>query len=152
MNGFLEHVSDAESNRHDIYQLAEDLKIGSDQLLELTEVTELLGFAAITKGDIILTPLGETYAEAGINARKEIFATRIKRLPIFKWLLTMLKASEKQQLAWGVVQTALELEFPPEEAEKQIDTIINWGRYSELLSYDDSNGIIYLELEPTRSM
>jgi NitT/TauT family transport system ATP-binding protein len=33
-----------------------------------------LGFAVISKGDIELTPLGQTFAEASILARKEIFA------------------------------------------------------------------------------
>ncbi len=43
------------------------------------------------------------------------------------------------------MKTALELEFPPQEAERQLDTIINWGRYAEILAYDDSNETLYLE-------
>ena len=35
----------------------------------------------------------------------------------------MLRASEKQQLRWDVVKTALELEFPPEETEPQLEWI-----------------------------
>lgn len=31
----------------------------------------------------------------------------------------------------------LETEFPPDEAERQITTMIDWGRYAEVLSYDD---------------
>ena len=143
--GLLEHLVEAPGNRHDIYRLAGDLSVDSDQLLRLTEAAELLGFATIAQGDITLTPLGETFAEARILARKEIFATRIRRLPIFKWLAAMLKAADKQQLDWDVVQTALELEFPPEEAERQMETAVNWGRYAELLAYDDNTELLYLE-------
>jgi NitT/TauT family transport system ATP-binding protein len=50
-------------------------------------------------------------------------------------------------LDWDVVQTALELEFPPEEAERQMETAVNWGRYAELLAYDDNTELIYLEPE-----
>jgi NitT/TauT family transport system ATP-binding protein len=41
----------------------------------------------------------------------------------------MLKAAEDRRLQWEVVQKALELEFPPEEAERQLDTAVAWGRY-----------------------
>jgi hypothetical protein len=54
-----------------------------------------------------------------ILARKNIFAVRIRRLPIFKWLMTMLRATVGRSLEWDVVRTALELEFPPDEAERQ---------------------------------
>ncbi len=142
----LEYLSELPKDRADIYRLAEDLSVDSDELLRLTETAELLGFATIEKGDITLSPLGETFAEASILARKEIFASRIRRLPIFKWLLTMLQAAGKRQLQWDVIQTALELEFPPQEAERQVETMVNWGRYAEMIVYDDDDATIYLEM------
>jgi NitT/TauT family transport system ATP-binding protein len=145
LTGLLEHLAELAKNRSDIYRLEDELGIDSDPLLLLTESAELLGFATIEAGDITLTPLGETFAEASILARKEIFATRIKRVPIFRWLLTMLKAAEKQRLGWEMIQTALELEFPPEEAERQLETVVNWGRYAEVLAYDDDEEKLYLE-------
>lgn len=141
----LERLDEMANNRADIYRLAEELKVDSDHLLRLTEAAELLGFATIAQGDITLTPLGETFAEASISARKEIFATRIRRLPIFKWLIAMLYVSDKKQVEWDIVQSELESEFPREEARRQMETAINWGRYAELLAYDDSTEVIYLE-------
>jgi NitT/TauT family transport system ATP-binding protein len=143
--GLLEHLDEAPGNRVDIYRLAEDLKVDSDHLLRLVEAAELLGFASIAKGDIALTPLGETFAEASILARKEIFSTRIRRLPSVKWLIAMLKAADRHHLEKDVLQTALELEFPPEEADRQLDTMANWGRYAEILAYDDEE--FFLEPE-----
>jgi NitT/TauT family transport system ATP-binding protein len=145
LSGLLEHLSEAPNDRADIYRLAEELKVDSDRLLRLTEAAELLGFATIAQGDIALTPLGETFAEASILARKEIFAARIRRLPFIKWLLTLLNAAERNQLQREVLKTALELEFPPDEAERQLEIIANWGRYTELLVYDDDDDIFYLE-------
>jgi NitT/TauT family transport system ATP-binding protein len=143
--GLLEHLAEFSEDRHDIYRLPDELGADSNHILRLTEVAEILGFAYVEKGDIILTSLGETFAEASIQARKEIFATRIRRLPLVRWLTTMLTHSENHALDWDVIQTALELEFPKEEAEKQLDTLINWGRYAELLSYNDDKGLVYLE-------
>jgi NitT/TauT family transport system ATP-binding protein len=145
LTGLLEYLRELPHNRADLYKLASDLKLSTDQLLSLTDAAELLGFATVAHGDITLTALGETFAEASILARKEIFATRIRRLPIFKWLMSMLRKAEKHQLKWDVVQTALELEFPEEEAYRQLDIAVDWGRYAEILSYEDASEVIYLE-------
>jgi NitT/TauT family transport system ATP-binding protein len=147
LSGLLEHLAESTRKRFDIYQLADDLHLDSDSMLKLIDLAELLGFATVAQGDISLTPLGETFAEAGILARKQIFATRIRRLPMFQWLLKMLRASERQELKWDVVLAALELDFPPEEAEKQLETVVNWGRYAELLVYDDDSATFSLESE-----
>lgn len=146
--GLLEHLANMPGDQTDIYRLAGDLHLDSDRLLLATEAAELLGFATISKGDIALTTLGETFAEASILARKEMMASRVRRVPLFRWLLSLLRAAEKQQLKGGVIQTALELEFPPEEAKRQLDTLVDWGRYAELLVYDDEDDVFYLEPQP----
>ncbi len=145
LTGLLESLADKPDDRADIYRLVEELKIDSNQLFLLTESAELLGFATVAHGDITLTALGQTFVDASILARKEIFATRIRRLPMFRWLLRLLEKSDTHTLEWDVIQSALELEFPPEDAEKQVEIAVNWGRYAELISYDDVKGTISLE-------
>jgi NitT/TauT family transport system ATP-binding protein len=145
LTGFIAHVYEALQHRADIYQLAADLKVRLDALPPLTEAAELLGFATVAQGDITLTPLGETFADAGILARKEIFASRIRRVPIFRWLLGLLTAADSHQLGTEVVTAALELDFPVEEAAHQVEIAINRDRYAELLSYDDNTRTLSLE-------
>mgnify|MGYP000992910756 CR=1 FL=1 len=149
--GLLENLNEGGKAKHDIYVLENELGIDPDRLLLLVEAAELFGFVSIAKGDIELTPLGQTFAEASILTRKEIFASRVRRMPVMKWLLAMLVKAENQQLKSGVVKTALSLDFPPEEADEQIDTLIEWGRYGELLTYDDSTEEITLETEKAKS-
>jgi NitT/TauT family transport system ATP-binding protein len=143
--GLLEYLDDMPNDRIDVYRLEQEFGLGTTAVLQLTEAAELLGFATIAKGDITLTPLGETFAEASILARKEIFATRIRRLPMFKWLIAMLSAANKTRLDRDVIRLALELEFSPEDAAHQVDLAIQWGRYAELLAYDDNTETIYQE-------
>ena len=38
-----------------------------------------------------------------------------------------------------------ELDFTPDEATHQVEVAINWGRYAELLAYDDTSETLYLE-------
>ncbi len=146
--GLVEHLDETPGNWADIYRLPELLHVNSDHLLALTEALEMLGFATVQAGDIALTPLGETFAEASILARKEIFAARLRRMPMFRWLLDMLRAAEGNRLKWSVVHAALQMSFPPDEAEEQLNTIISWGRYAELLGYDDDDEVIFAETEP----
>jgi NitT/TauT family transport system ATP-binding protein len=143
--GLLERVNELPGDRADLFRLTADLHVDSDHLLRVTEAAEMLGFATVAQGDISLTPLGETFAEASILARKEIFATRLRRVPLIRWLMTMLRATNQHRLERGVVQTALELEFPPDEAEHQLDTVVDWGRYGEVLAYDDDSESFSLE-------
>ena len=63
---------------------------------------------------------------------------------MFKWLLAMLRAADKHQLEKDVISTALELDFTPDEAIHQVEVAINWGRYAELLAYDDTSETLYL--------
>jgi NitT/TauT family transport system ATP-binding protein len=145
--GLMENLAESDEDIHDLYLLEDELGIDSNYLLRLTETAELLGFASIAKGDIELTPIGQAFAEASILARKEIFASRARRIPMMRWLLSMLQAAGKQQLKWDVIQMALSLEFPPVAAENQIETLINWGRYGELLNYDDDTETLSIESE-----
>lgn len=144
----LEYLDGKPGKQTDIFALAQELQLGTDELLSLLEAAELLGFATVAHGDVTLTALGETFAAATIVGRKEIFATRIRRLPFFRWLLSMLQAAESLQLKYNLVLTALELEFPPEEAERQLNTAIDWGRYAEMLGYDKNRQIIFSETGP----
>jgi NitT/TauT family transport system ATP-binding protein len=145
ISGVLENLFELPNMKSDIYKLADDLGLNADKFLNITEAAELLGFVFISSGDISLTPLGETFTEASITARKEIFSSRVKRIPIFNWLLNLLKKSDEHKMERDALKAALELEFTPADAEQQISILINWGRYAELFVYDDQKEIIYLE-------
>jgi NitT/TauT family transport system ATP-binding protein len=138
-------VNNAPDQQVDLYRLRDDLRLDLNELIPAIEVAELLGFATVEAGDLALTALGETFAEASILARKEIFATRIRRLPLFQWMIRMLQASGSGWLSWDVFLAAMELDHPPDEAEHQLDTALDWGRYAELFGYDDAEGRVYLE-------
>ena len=144
LTGLLEHLQE-NAKKSDIYQLEQDLKITADHLLRLIKAAGILHFVVISEGDISLSPLGETFVDANMQVRKEIFAKRIKRLPLFKWLLDMLHKSDTATLEWDITKSALEIDFSAKVAEKQMDILIDWGRYAEILTYNDTDGLIYLE-------
>jgi NitT/TauT family transport system ATP-binding protein len=137
LTGFMEFVSEIPSKAVNIFELPKELHVSADNLLRLTEAAEILGFVNIAEGDISLNPLGETFIEASINLRKEIYAKRIQRLPLFHWVLQMLQNAEEKELKWDELRESMETEFTSKMAAKQLDIVVDWGRYSELISYDD---------------
>jgi NitT/TauT family transport system ATP-binding protein len=143
--GLLQRVGELSGQPVDLFRLADELKLDSDYLLRLTEAAELLGFSTIAHGDIALTPLGETFAEASVLARKSIFAVRIRRLPIFQWLVGKLREASENRLPVDAVRDALAREFLPEEVQVQLDILVDWGRYAEMFAYDDNTEMIFLE-------
>lgn len=144
LTGMLEHLDDIEG-RYDIYKLDAELDIDMGELVQVIEMAEMLGFVTVSEGDIQLTALGQAYAEASILTRKELFAQRAKRLPMIEWMTQMLRASADHALPWKVFYTALLPEFPDQMAERQLDVAIGWGRYAELIDYDDGDEYVRLD-------
>jgi NitT/TauT family transport system ATP-binding protein len=143
MAGLLEKVNE-ESGRTDLYRLTDDLQLELDDVLPVVESAELLGFATVDQGDIVLTPLGQTYADASILARKEIMAGRVLRLPVIGWIYETLQADDDGRVSEEYLADKLRSDFG-EYAGEQLDTAINWGRYAELFEFDDNTDELYLQ-------
>ena len=142
--GLLEHLN-GETQNVDIYRLDSEVGLDMATLVQIIEVGEMMGFVVVNEGDIQLTPLGQAFAEASILTRKELFAQRARRLPMIQWIMQMLSASPNKELPWKVFYTALLPEFPDELATRQLDIAIEWGRYAELIDYDDRGELLSLD-------
>jgi len=141
--GLTEEVVEA-GGREDLYRLADALNYELDDLLPVVDAAEILSFVRTERGDIVITPLGETFAEASILARKEIVAARALRLPTIRWIYERLQADEDHRLPYAYFLERLRADLG-EYADEQLDTAINWGRYAEILAFDDATDELYLE-------
>jgi NitT/TauT family transport system ATP-binding protein len=141
--GLLEKLAN-EGGRSDLQKLSTALILELDDLLPLVEAGELLGFAVLEGGALVLTPLGQTYAEASILARKELLAGRVLRLPLISWIYDTLQRDDTRSTARSYFFDKLQGEFG-DHAEDQLDTAIRWGRHAELFAYNDDTGELYLE-------
>jgi NitT/TauT family transport system ATP-binding protein len=134
----------AEGGRADLYRLSGELVLELDDLLPLVEAGEILGFVTVKEGDLHLTPLGQTYAEASILARKELIAGRILRLSATRWIYETLQNDDNHRVNKDYFLEVLRGSFG-DRAEGQLDTAVNWGRYAELFAFDDDTDELYLE-------
>jgi NitT/TauT family transport system ATP-binding protein len=141
--GLLEKLAN-EGGRSDLQVLSTALILELDDLLPLIEAGELLGFVFLEEGALVLRPLGHTYADASILARKELLAGRVLRLPLISWIYDTLQRDDTRSTARSYFFDKLQGEFG-DLAEDQLAIAIAWGRHAELFAYDGNTGELYLE-------
>jgi NitT/TauT family transport system ATP-binding protein len=130
----------------DLPQLAESEHLSTDELVVLTEALQLLGFAQVGGGDIDLLPAGRSFAAADLLHRKQIFAEHSRRsIPLIAHIRKVLDERPGHSAPEGRFLAELEDHLSEEEAQRVLETVINWGRYAELFAYDYDSGILSLE-------
>lgn len=147
MAGLLETVAaQPYDGRADLPLVAADLQFEIDELLPTAEALQMLGFAEVAEGDIVLTTAGRAYAEADTQTRKRIFADLLTRnVPLAAHIRSVLEERPSRRAPRVRFETELEDHLSEEYAEETLDTIINWGRYAELFDYDDQSEWFSLE-------
>jgi NitT/TauT family transport system ATP-binding protein len=143
LGGLTEKIA-AENGRADLPRLAQAIGADYTALAPLVEAAERLGLARLDAGDIILTPLGQEYAEASIPVRKEIIAGRLLRVPLIRWIYETLQQDDNQRVDRDYFVERLTPEFSA-EAEHQLDIAVDWGRFADLFAYDHDSHELYLE-------
>jgi len=145
ISGLLELMHEQGDGLRDIPLLAERLQLEVDDLLPLLDAAKLLGFADVGDGDVRLTPVGQDFATTTILRSKDLFRQQaLERVPVMSSILHTL-----QQKADGTMRSDFFLGiwddyFPSEEAERQLATAVDWGRYAELFEFDAGEGRLTL--------
>ncbi len=142
--GMLVYLEDLDG-RGDIYAIAQDMGFEVDEIIPVIKVAEALSFATISEGDILLTELGKMLVEGDENRRKIMFKSSIKKLPIFKRLIEVLESIPDKSISKSKLLGVLSSEMPKEEAQEHLKSIIELGRYAELIGYNPEDKEIYLD-------
>ena len=144
ISGLLELLVD-QGGKEDLPVLAERLRLDVDDLLTIVDAAALLGFATVEKGDVAVTEIGKQFALTDILQSKEIFRQQvIENVPFATTIYqTLLEKSNRSMKADFFLDILDEL-YPSEEARRQFETVVDWGRYAELFEYDASEGRLYL--------
>jgi len=134
--GLIELLADR-GGADDLYHVAEELVMEVDDLLPIVEAATLLGFASSHQGDVELTPAGKAFAEADITARKELFReAALAHVPLLQQIQTALQSKSDGAMPLEFFRDILEKHFPENEVQPQLDTVLYWGRFGEIFTYD----------------
>jgi NitT/TauT family transport system ATP-binding protein len=142
--GLLELLEDRQER--DLYRLGQELQLEIDDILPIVEAAKLMNFVELVEGDISLTPIAEEFIAGGIDERKRCVRSQLlEKIRLVQQIYRLLEAKRNQRIPEELVLDILENHFSPEEAQRQLNTAIDWGRYAEIYSYDEPAGQIFLE-------
>jgi NitT/TauT family transport system ATP-binding protein len=145
MAGLLEILA-AHGGRDDLPNLARRLTFDVEDLLPLVDAAELLGLAVVGDADIELTDEGRSFVSADIDTSKSIFARQAKaKAPLVRAICSSLESTADGTLSEGFFFDLLRRGFTEENARRQMDLAIDWGRYGELYEFDANTGQLKLE-------
>jgi NitT/TauT family transport system ATP-binding protein len=142
--GLLEILQD-QGGRADLHKLADELSLEVDALLPSVDTAQLLGMLRVEEGDAIITPDGDAFAGGDIQSRKAIFRkAALANIPLLGQMQSALKAKSNRTLSDEFFRDLLDEHFSEDEAGRQLETAIQWGRYAELFDYDAATGKLTL--------
>ncbi len=127
----------AHGGRIGLAALAYELSFSIDDLLPLVDAAAMLDFVAVGDGELTLTDIGAQFFTADIQHSKQIFATQTRhRAPLVRTICKALAGSSDGNLRAGFFLDLLRRGFSADDARRQLEIAIGWGRYGELYDYD----------------
>ena len=153
MAGFLEALAGAPyDGRADLPHIANALLLEADELFPVAETLQLLRFAVIEGGDVLLTEEGRHFVDSTVEERKKIFARHLLfHVPLIAHIRRVLDERASHTAPRSCFSDELEDHMSAEYAETTLRAATSWARYAELFAYDDKRGLFTLE-NPSRAV
>lgn len=130
----------------DMPEIARSLQLEIDELFPVAEMLQHLGFAEVQAGDIMLTVAGRIFAEGSTQERKVLFAELLlQSVPLAAHIRQILNERPGHHAPRVRFEQELEDFLTDAAAEETLDSVINWGRYAEIFSYNDQTEFFSLE-------
>ena len=143
--GFID-VADDYRDGIDLADLADLLSYEVDDLFPLVDAAKKLGMITTTHGHVTLTTMGERWAAADMQGRKELFAKMTRsKIPLVRSIDRALKTNAGKPLDADLVLDLLEGDRSSDDARREFDTAVSWGRYAELFDFDAATNTLTLD-------
>jgi hypothetical protein len=142
--GLLEVLDDA-GGRYDVFRLARDVNYEFGEILRVLKGAEMLGLVETPGADVVLTSTGGQMLRGKINNRKKLLKEQLKKLPIFRTIVDALQRSEDHRADEDAFLEIFAIHLPSEDPESMLKTVIDWGRYAELIGYSPDDQQLYLD-------
>jgi NitT/TauT family transport system ATP-binding protein len=147
LSGLIETLAGPPYSGHaDLPVLAGQLQLEADEILHLGESLQLLRFAQLSEGDLMLTDAGMRFAHLETDARKKLFAEHlVNYVPVMGLIKRVLDERPSHTAPAARFRNELEDYMSEDYADETLRTIVSWGRYAELFSYDEQSETFSLE-------
>jgi NitT/TauT family transport system ATP-binding protein len=132
--------------RADLPVLANSLQLEADEIFHFGESLQLLRFAQLSEGDLMLTEAGQRFAHLETDARKKLFAEHLMNyVPVIGLIRRVLDERPSHTAPQARFRNELEDYMAEVQADETLKTTVSWGRYAELFAYDEQSETFSLE-------
>ncbi len=141
--GLLDHLGARADRSAAVFELAEQLGVDYDHMTAVVRAAEQLGWVT-TPGEVArLTPAGQGLVAQDAAGRRDATRVRLAEHPLFARVLGMLREGD------GAIDdddllADLTIHFPFSKAPALFRTVVEWGRYSNLLDHDSRGRRLFL--------
>ncbi|MBB2163386.1 nitrate/sulfonate/bicarbonate ABC transporter ATP-binding protein [Gluconacetobacter sp. 1b LMG 1731] len=149
MVGMMETLAaDPLDGRADLPLLASRLQLALDDLFPLGESLQLLEFAELEDGDILLTAEGARFVQSSHDERRQIlWHSLLHNVPLVRVIRSVLDERPNHRASAERFREELEDSMSPDYAKQTLQTLIGWARYAELFDYDEEADQLFLDDE-----
>ncbi len=141
--GLLEIIEDAQETIN-VFDLSARIGKEFGETIATVKAAEMLDLVDTPKDDVLMTEAGWYFLAAPAPARKALFRQAISKLRLFQMLAARLAASPDGRVNADAVLEELGTLLPYDHPAKLLETLIAWGRYAELIDFDQNANVVYL--------
>src|SRR5271165_1033845 len=147
IGGFLETLAAPPYGGHaELAKIARPLALKINDLFPIATALHILQFADLKDGAITLTAAGRLFTGNGTEERKRLFREHVLRfVPLVAHIRQVLDEREDHQAPRARFEFELQDHLTQNDAASTLQTVIGWGRYGELFTYDDRTRTFGLE-------
>jgi len=139
--GLLTLLGDASS---DVFELAERLGKEFGYVVRVVKAAELLSLVQTPEHDVIITPLGREVINASTAEQKRLVHEQLLKLKVFDLIVRLIRVQENQTMPEEDFLRELQVALPHEKPRPLFRTLLSWGRYAEIISYDQRHHLVRL--------
>ena len=142
--GLLE-ILEASQETINVFDLSARIGKEFGETIAIVKAAEMLDLVDTPKDDVQMMPTGWYFLAAPLPQRKTLFRQAIMKLRLFQILTSRLAQAPEGRLSEDDVMAMLATLLPYDQPERLFATLIAWGRFAEILDYDQDTHSVRLQ-------
>ncbi|HYV34430.1 MAG TPA: efflux RND transporter permease subunit, partial [Gemmataceae bacterium] len=121
----------------DVFRMAGETHREFNQTVAIVKAAEMLDLVETPGQKVILTGLGQSFAQATPEDRKTLWRQQLLMLGLFRELYDIVRQQPERAIDRDFVLETIVFRMPYENYERVFNTLIRWSRFGELFVYDE---------------
>jgi NitT/TauT family transport system ATP-binding protein len=140
-------VLEDNNERINLFELSTLIGQEFGETIAIVKAAEMLDLVDTPKNEVVMTQLGWYFLAAPAPAQKTLFKRQILKLRLFQMLTSRLQEAPDGRVSADAVMEELAKLLPYDQPAKLLEVLVTWGRYAEILDYDENTRTLSLKVE-----